>query len=69
MLERVSNGGLNCGRHPMAKNEKTSARIAKLAARALNKPKSLTKPEIRELAGAALTQAPDKKKKIRQKPK
>ncbi len=43
----------------MAKNEKTSPRVAKIAAKALQNPKSskITKT----LAGSVLTQAPDKK--------
>lgn len=43
----------------MASNEKTSAEIASLAARALRDPASLTEAEIRSLAASALTQAPD----------
>ena len=47
----------------MARNEKTSERIAKLAAKALKHPESLTEHEIQEIAGSALTQRPDHKKK------
>jgi len=47
----------------MAKNEKTSAPVAKIASKGLKKPESLTKTEIKKIAGSALTQAPDKKKK------
>lgn len=47
----------------MADNEKTSKKIAKIAARALKNPEKATKKEIRALAGSALTQAPDKPKK------
>jgi len=49
----------------MAKNEKTSKRVSTIAAKALkakNK-KDLTLKEIKTLAGTALTQAPDIKKK------
>ncbi|WP_428406851.1 hypothetical protein [Hyphococcus sp.] len=46
----------------MAKNEKTSKEIAKIAAKGLKDPASLTKTEIKKLSGSALTQAPDKKK-------
>ncbi len=44
----------------MAKNEKTSPRVAKLASKALRNPNSskITKT----LAGSVLTQAPDKPK-------
>lgn len=48
----------------MAKNEKTSPDIASLAAKALRKPGSLTKKQIKSLAGAALTQAADKLKAL-----
>ncbi|MGR3177229.1 MAG: hypothetical protein ACUZ8E_04130 [Candidatus Anammoxibacter sp.] len=47
----------------MAKNEKTSKTLGSLASKALRKPGSLTKPEIRRLGGSALTQRPDKKKR------
>jgi hypothetical protein len=45
----------------MADNEKTSAKIAKIAAKAIKTPEKLTKAEIKSLAASALTQAPDKK--------
>jgi hypothetical protein len=45
----------------MAKNEKTSKRVAKEASQVLQDPKS-TKKE-KSVAGSALAQAPDKKKK------
>jgi hypothetical protein len=44
----------------MAKNEKTSKRVAAEASKVLRNPKS-TKIE-KSVAGSALTQAPDKKK-------
>ena len=45
----------------MAENEKTSKRLASLAAKVLADPNST--PEARALAGSVLTQAPDKPKK------
>ena len=45
----------------MAKNEKTSPAVAKVAAKVLSTGKATPK-EAMTLAGAALTQAPDKKK-------
>lgn len=45
----------------MAKNEKTSAKVASAASKVLNNPKS-TKA-AKSVAGSALTQAPDKGKK------
>ena len=45
----------------MAKNEKTSPRVAKIASKQLRSPK--TPPAAKSTAGSALTQAPDKKKK------
>ncbi|MHB8149811.1 MAG: hypothetical protein ACYDIB_06580 [Desulfobulbia bacterium] len=47
----------------MAKNEKTSPKIASIASKGLKKPESLTKPEIRKISASVLTQTPDKKKK------
>lgn len=43
----------------MAKNEKTSTKMATKAAKALSNPKS--SKLVRSLAGALLTQTPDKK--------
>jgi len=45
----------------MAKNEKTSKRIGKIASKVLKDPKA--SPEAKSLSGSALTQRPDKKKK------
>jgi hypothetical protein len=45
----------------MAKDEKTSAKVAKIASKALRTPDKVSKKEIQSLGGAALTQAPDKK--------
>ena len=45
----------------MAKNEKTSKEIGKLASKVLRDPKSSTVEK--KLAGSLLTQCPDKKKK------
>lgn len=47
----------------MARNEKTSKRVAKIASKGLKSPKKLTAKEIKSLAGSTLTQAPDRKKK------
>ena len=45
----------------MSKNEKNGSRVASIAAKGLQKPSSLTKSEIRTIAGSVLTQAPDLK--------
>lgn len=45
----------------MAKNEKTSASVASKAGKILSNPKS--SKAAKSVAGSALTQAPDKKKK------
>ena len=47
----------------MAANEKTSKKVASIAAKGLKDPSSLTKTEIKTLSASALTQAPDKPKK------
>ena len=49
----------------MARNEKTSKKIAKIASKALRDPGSVNKTEIKKLAGSALTQTPDKKPKAK----
>lgn len=47
----------------MAENERTSARIAEIAARGLaSKLRDVTHEEILEVFGSALTQAPDHKR-------
>lgn len=46
----------------MAKNEKTSRKVAKVASKGL-KGKKLTKKEAQQVSASALTQAPDRKKK------
>lgn len=43
------------------KHEFSSAKVAKLAAKAMKDPKSLTEAEIKSLAASVLTQRPDKK--------
>lgn len=48
----------------MAKNEKTSPRVATLAAKGLRTGK-LTPRETKSVAAAALTQAPDRPRKIK----
>ena len=45
----------------MAKNEKTSPKIATIASKLLSNPKTPTK--VKSVAASALTQAPDKRKK------
>lgn len=44
----------------MAKNEKTSDKVAKIASKLLKDP--TTTKEVKTVAASALTQAPDKKK-------
>jgi hypothetical protein len=43
----------------MAENEKTSARVAQIASKALQNPRSVTPDEIQTLAASALTQSQD----------
>jgi hypothetical protein len=43
----------------MADNEKTSARVAQIASKAMQNPNSLSPDEIKTLAASALTQSPD----------
>jgi hypothetical protein len=47
----------------MARNEKTSSKVASLASKGLRKPSSLTNAEIKKISASVLTQAPDKRKK------
>ena len=47
----------------MAKNEKTSKKVASIASKGLKNPGSLTKNQIKSISASVLTQAPDKKKK------
>jgi hypothetical protein len=47
----------------MAKNEKTSKKIAKLASEVLSGKKKPTAKEAKSLAASVLTQSPDKPKK------
>ena len=44
----------------MASNEKTSAKVASIAAKVLQNPKAATPAQIKTLAASALTQAPNK---------
>jgi hypothetical protein len=54
----------------MAANEKTSPAVAKIAAKALKSPTTLTSAEIKKLAASALTQVADKPKtKVKAKAK
>ena len=43
----------------MQENEKTSARAAQIAAKALQNPKSATPDEVQTLAASVLAQSPD----------
>ena len=45
----------------MASNEKTGKDIGTIASKAMLKPESLTRDEIRSLGASALTQRPDHK--------
>ena len=47
----------------MAENEKTSARVAQIASKALQNPKSATPDEIQTLAASVLTQSPDQQQR------
>ena len=47
----------------MAENEKTSARVAQIASKALQNPKSVTPDEIQTLAASLLTQSPDQQQR------
>ena len=47
----------------MAKNEKTSSTVGKLASKAMREPGKMTKKEVASLGASALTQLPDKKAK------
>ena len=49
----------------MANNEKTSKRVAKIAARLLRDPKS--SKDVKSVSGSVLTQAPDRKKPSKKK--
>jgi hypothetical protein len=46
----------------MHSREKTSSRVASIASRVLQDPKSATVKEVKTLAASALTQAPDRRK-------
>lgn len=59
--------GSNHGDRQMAKNEKTSRRVASKAARLLRNPK--TPKRVRSVAGSALTQAPTKGRRRRKRKK
>lgn len=45
----------------MARNERTSPRVAKIASKALKHPSTVTNAEIKKLAASALTQTRHKK--------
>ena len=68
MLEKAVTGGssflldplnINYGGAGMAKNEKTSKRVGKIASKLLRSKK--TSKKAKSVAGSALTQRPDKK--------
>ena len=50
----------------MSANEKTSARVAALASKAMQNPKSLTPEEIQSLAASVLDQAPSQNQQQQQ---
>lgn len=45
----------------MAKNEKTSSKVASIASKALQNPKSVTPKQVKTIAASALTQSGDRK--------
>ena len=47
----------------MQENEKTSARVANIASKALQNPKSATPDDIQALAASVLTQSPDQQQR------
>jgi len=49
----------------MAKNERTSPRVASIAGKLLSNPK--TPKNVRSVSGSSLTQAPDRKKLSKKK--
>jgi hypothetical protein len=49
--------------NPMAKNEKTSNKIGKIASQGMRAPSTLSGKQIKSLAASALTQRPDKTRK------
>lgn len=46
----------------MAKNEKTSSKVATIASQGLKDPGSLSNKQIKTISASVLTQAPDKPK-------
>lgn len=51
---------------PMASNEKTSAQVAAIAARAQQNPKSVTPEEVQALAASVLNQSSDRQQNAQQ---
>ena len=47
----------------MAENEKTSARVAQIASKAMQNPKSVTPDEVQTLAASLLAQSPDQQQR------
>jgi len=53
----------NRGVSPVAENEKTSARVAQIASKALQNPKSITQDEVQTLAASLLSQSQDQQQR------
>jgi hypothetical protein len=51
----------------LARNEKTSPKVAPLASKGLKNPKSLTPTEIKKVSASALTQTANKKPAAKKK--
>ena len=47
----------------MAENEKASAKVAQIASKALQNPRSITPDEIQTLAASVLTHSPDQQQR------
>jgi len=47
----------------VAENEKTSARVAQIASKALQNPKSITQDEVQTLAASLLSQSQDQQQR------
>lgn len=53
----------------LARNEKTSAKVASVASKGLKDPKSVSPKQVKSVSAAALTQAPDKRPAPKSAPK
>ncbi len=51
----------------MAKNEKTSAKVASIASKGMKQPTSVTPKQTKSVSASALTQAPAKKQAAKKK--